>query len=136
MTPMLRQVVRYGVVGIASNGLLYVLYLAMTHYGLGHKLAMTVAYVIGVAQTFAFNRRWTFDHQGRLGASFVRYVASYGIGYFVNLLALAALVDHLELPHEWVQGAMILCIAGLVFLLQKYWVFHTQVGSTLEASTD
>jgi hypothetical protein len=31
--------------------------------------------------------------------------------------------DHLKLPHQLVQAAAILIVAGLMFLLHKYWVF-------------
>lgn len=123
-TSTLGQLLRFGVVGLASNGILYVLYLFMTMQGLGPKLAMSIAYGIGVAQTFLFNRRWTFRHDGSLSAAFVRYCATYGIGYLANLTALVVLVDGLGWPHEWTQGAMILCIAALVFVLQKFWVFR------------
>lgn len=132
---MMRQLIRYGVVGIASNGVLYALYLVMTRYGIGPKLAMTIAYGAGVVQTFAFNRRWTFEHRGAVGSAFSRYVATYAIGYGTNLVALVMLVDHAGLPHRWVQAAMIVCIAALVFLLQKFWVFHVPPRNVL-APTD
>lgn len=122
---LLRQLVRYGVVGIASNGVLYLLYLLLTQQGMGHKLAMSTVFVIGVLQTFVFNRRWTFEHGGGIGGPFARYAASYAIAYGANLAALAVLVDGAGLPHQGVQAAMILCNAALLFLLQKYWVFRT-----------
>jgi putative flippase GtrA len=125
MNVALRQLVRYGIVGLASNGFLFLLYLAMTHAGLGPKVAMTIAYVTGLAQTFFFNRRWTFEHRGAAGAALARYIATYGVGYALNLAALALLVDRAGLPHAPVQAAMILCIAGQVFLMQKFWVFRS-----------
>lgn len=120
----LAQLVRFGIVGVVSNGALFVLYLVMTRYGIGPKIAMSIAYGIGVAQTFLFNRRWTFRHRGSASAAFVRYCATYGIGYLTNLVTLVILVDLAGWRHQWVQGATILCIAVLVFLLQKYWVFR------------
>lgn len=125
----LGQLLRFGIVGLASNGVLYVLYLFLTAQGIGPKWAMSIAYAIGVAQTFLFNRRWTFRHRGAVSAAFVRYCATYGIGYLVNLMALVALVDGLGWPHEGVQGAMILCIAILVFVLQKFWVFRADAAT-------
>ncbi len=125
MKGTLGQLLRYGLVGLASNGVLYLAYLALTSVGVGAKLAMSLLYAVGVAQTFFFNKRWSFRHEGAHRATFVRYCASYVIGYAVNLAALHLLVDRLGLPHQVVQGVMILVIAALLFLLQKLWVFRT-----------
>jgi putative flippase GtrA len=118
------QLLRFGAVGLASNALLYLLYLGMTSLGIGHKLAMTLAYCLGVAQTFLLNRRWTFAHGGPAGVPFARYVATYVAGYLLNLGALLVLVDAAGYPHQVVQGVLIVLIAVLTFLAQKFWVFR------------
>jgi len=120
----LAQLIRYGLVGLGSNLLLYLAYLLLTGLGLGPKWAMSSLYVVGVLQTFYFNRKWTFAHVGRLDATLMRYCASYGLGYLVNLLALQVLADQMGYPHQAVQGVMILVLAVMLFLLQKFWVFR------------
>jgi putative flippase GtrA len=122
---MIGQFLRYSVVGLASNLLLYLGYLGLTHLGVGHKLAMTVLYAVGVCFTFAFNRNWTFKHQGQYTRAFVAYVAVYFFGYLLNLAVLYLLVDRWGYPHQWVQGFMILFLAVLLFTLQKLVVFRS-----------
>lgn len=117
------QFVRFAIVGILSNLVLYLLYLALTGLGVGIKLAMTLLYVVGTLQSFVFNRRWSFEHRGRRGPAFVRYVAAYVIGYVVNLLGLMLFVDWFGQPHQVVQGVLILTVAVLLFALHKAWVF-------------
>lgn len=117
------QMLRFAVVGLASNAVLYLVYLGMTAVALGPKLAMSLVYAIGVTQTFLFNKRWTFNHAGRHDTAFIRYVTVYAGGYLVNLLVLVWLVDSLGYPHQIVQGLMILVLAGCFFVLQKIWVF-------------
>ena len=117
------QFIKYVIVGLISNGLLYIVYLLLTAYGLGHKTAMTLLYVLGVLQTFIFNKKWTFGNHGAVSRSFFRYCLSYALGYLVNLLALYYFVDNLLFPHEIVQGVMILFNAVMLFFLQKFWVF-------------
>ncbi len=125
------QLLRYGIVGLMSNAIGYALYLGLTYFGIGPKLAMTLLYGVGVLQTFVFNKRWTFGHKGEYGPVFVRYCAAYGIGYIVNLLAFILLVDQGGLPHQLVQGVMIFVVAGLLFLAQKYWVFPATSTSAI-----
>ena len=126
MKASLGQLVRYGIVGVLSNAIGFLLYLAMTAAGMEPKLAMTLLYAIGVAQTFYFNKRWSFRYGETQRPAFVRYCVSYALGYVINLIALWVLVDNLGYPHQIVQGALVLSLAVLLFVLQKFWVFRTK----------
>ena len=125
MKTTLGQLIRYGIVGLASNAVGYLLYLAITAAGMEHKLAMTLLYAVGVAQTFIFNKRWSFRHAGAHGTALVRYCIAYASGYFINLATLFILVDRLHYAHQIVQGVMILALAVMLFILQKFWVFRS-----------
>lgn len=120
-----KQFIRYAVVGVASNTAIYLLYLLVTWLGIGPKIAMTSLYIVGVLQTFVLNRKWSFGFSGRTTPALARYATAYVLGYVVNLIALVLLVDQLGLPHQLVQGVMILMVALMLFLAQRYWVFPT-----------
>lgn len=121
-----RQFVRYAIVGIVSNVLLYLVYLLLTSLGMGHKTAMSLVYLVGVLQTFYFNRSWSFGHEGQASSALIRYIAAFSVGYVFNLFALLLLVDNWGWPHQLVQGMMILVVAFMLFLAQKYWVFPAE----------
>ena len=129
MKQALTQFLRYAIVGLASNAIGYVLYIALTRLGLGPKLAMSLLYGVGILQTFLFNKRWTFGHRGAHRSVFARYCFVYGLGYVVNLLALVLFVDQAGLQHQWVQGVMIVVVALLLFTAQRYWVFPDELRS-------
>lgn len=124
MMTTLGQMIRYGIVGITSNAVGYLLYLVLTAAGVEYKLAMTLMYMVGVVQTFLFNKRWSFDHDGSHRHAFLRYAMSYGLGYIVQLTALYFCVDRLGWPHQAVQGVMVFVVAALLFVLQKFRVFR------------
>lgn len=84
---------------------------------------MTLLYVVGVAQTFYFNRGWTFEHNGIISSALLRYIIVYAFGYVFNLALLVVFVDHCGWSHQWVQGGAILLTAIFLFLAQKLWVF-------------
>ena len=92
---------------------------------MGHKAAMSTLYVVGVMQTFVFNKRWSFKHKGAVPTSLLRYWIVYALGYLLNLSVLMILVDQVGLPHQLVQGVMILVLAVLIFTAHKFWVFRT-----------
>ncbi len=118
------QLLRYATVGLLSNLALYGLYLAFTYLGLGPKFTMTLLYFTGVLQTYFFNKSWTFKEPCRPGFPFLRYASAYLFGYCINWMALFFCVDRLGWPHQVVQGVMIIILALLLFLLQKFWVFN------------
>lgn len=118
-----RQPVRFLIVGIVLNLVLYLLYLLLTTVGLGHKMAMTSLYFVGLALNFYFHKRWTFGHSGAVTYILWRYLAVYGVGYFINLAALAFFVDYLTYPHALVQAAAMIVLALFSFLGLRYWVF-------------
>jgi putative flippase GtrA len=118
------QLLRYAIVGLASNAVGYLLYLGLTGMGMGHKLAMSLLYGVGVLQTFIFNKKWTFGNDDKHGVVFIRYCVSYGLGYIINIVVLLIFVDKLGYRHEIVQGVMILSLAVMLFFLQKYFVFR------------
>ena len=120
---------RFAIVGVVSNAALFLLYLLLTQFGVGPKLAASVTYAIGVLQTFAFNRSWSFRHAEAPAPALVRYVTAYALGYAVNIIGLHLLVDLGGFPHQWVQGVMIIAVAALLFTLQKFWVFPRTAGS-------
>lgn len=120
-----RQLLRYIAVGLASNLVCYLIYLGLTRVGMDPKLAMSILYAVGVLQTFFLNKRWTFEHGGARGPVFYRYCTAYALGYLFNLAVLYVLVDRHGYPHQAVQAVMIVVLAMMLFLAQKFWVFRT-----------
>jgi len=121
---VLGQFFRFASVGLLSNAVLYGAYLLLTTVGLEAKLAMSLLYAVGVAQTFFLNKRWSFRYFGAHGSALLRYCVAYGLGYALNLVVLYVLVDRMEYPHQIVQAMMIICLAVMLFLMQKFWVFR------------
>lgn len=124
--PIVTQLRRYAITGVVSNVVLYGLYLALTGMGVRPELAMSIVYVVGVLQTFVVNRAWSFRHDGPAPGAFLRYSAMCVTGYVANLAILVVFADGLGWDHRFVQGAAILVVAALLFLLQRSWVFGSR----------
>ena len=60
-----RQLIRYGLVGIATNSLGYLIYLVITYFGVEPKILITIMYPIGATVGFFGNRQWPFMHNGQ-----------------------------------------------------------------------
>ena len=118
-----RQLVRYGIVGLASNGIGYLLYLLLTWLGMEYRVAVTLLFAVGVVQSFFFNKSWSFGHTGTTKPALLRYWAVYVAAYFFNIAALTVLVEYVDVPHQIAQAILVFVIAGLIFVALRYWVF-------------
>ena len=118
------QVLRFAFVGLVSNSILYVLYLLARHAGVNHNVAMTMAFLVGVVQTFVANRSWSFRSSARAAPAFGRYLIVYLMAYSLNLIASVTFVDRLGYADRVVQAIMVVVIAILLFAAQKLWVFR------------
>lgn len=118
------QAYRYAIVGLVSNLAGYAAYLGITAIGMHEKVAMTLLYVVGVLQTFVFNRSWSFQSHSSVHTTFVRYAWLYALGYVLNVIAMHALVDRAGYPHQAVMAGLIGFMAVFFFVGQRYWVFR------------
>ena len=117
------QLLRYGLLGIVTNSVGYIIYLVFTYLGTTPKVTMTLLYGVGVAISFFGNRKWTFMHNGGFAGTGFRYVIAYMVGYFINLAILILMVDKLGYAHQWVQAAAIFIVAAFLFIAFKCYVF-------------
>jgi len=117
------QLIRYGLVGVASNFAIYFGYLLITYLGVEPKAAMTLMYILGASIGFIGNRTWTFAHRGDSSGAAVRYLLAHLFGYLLNFMILYVFVDRLGYLHQWVQAVAIVVVAGFLFIIFKYYVF-------------
>ena len=119
----IQQILRYGLVGILINALGYFVYLIITYNGADPKCTMTALYSFGVIISFFANRRFTFQHNGHMGASGVGYLLVQVLGYLLNLCLLLLFVDWLGFSHQIVQAIAIVIVAVFLFVMLRVFVF-------------
>lgn len=121
----LGQLLRYGLVGITTNGLGFLLYFGITALGAPSKLAMTGLYLLGTGLAFWGNRTFTFSDHGQISTAAVKFLAAYAIGWMLNLIILLVFVDYFGLSHVYVQAVAILVVAAFIFVAQRLFVFRS-----------
>jgi len=120
---LLAQVVRYGVVGVLNNLLGYLIYLVVTWAWLDPKVAVTLMYPIGAVTAYFGHAKYSFTYSGQTSHGIARYVIAHLIGYGANIGLLYVFSDLLLFPHQLVQAVAIVVVAGILFLLFRYFVF-------------
>ena len=124
--PTRRQIVRFAAVGLVSNGVLLLLIWGLTSAGLRRRCTSCLAAgpLPGVR---VVNRLADPSAIAARPARHLRATSSPTRSVTSATCSSAVARRPMGLPHQWVQAAAILCVAALVFTLQKHWVFRTPV---------
>jgi len=117
------QLFRYAIVGTLNALCGYLIYLLITWLWLDPKVAVSLMYPLGAALGFRSHAKYSFGHLDRNLASIARYLVAHLIGYAINVGLLYILVDLLGYPHQLVQLIAIVTVAGVLFILFRYFVF-------------
>jgi putative flippase GtrA len=121
--PIVRQWLRFAVVGGANTALSWCGYAALEAAGVHYLLASAVAFTLGALNSYALNRRWTFGSRARRVPEALRFgvVQAVGLGLDVSLLYL--LVHDARLHHLVAQALVFPAASVVTFLLSRHWAF-------------
>lgn len=96
-----RRFSRYGIVGIATNLLNYLIFLLFLRLGIPAVVAAGLCYGLGVALSYLLNRRWTFASTDRHRRDLPKFLLAYGVGFVTTLVTITLLLRWL--PAELAQ---------------------------------
>jgi putative flippase GtrA len=114
---------KFAAVGLANTLIgLSVIYAAKWFLRFDDLAANLVGYGTGIAFSFAFNKRWTFNHFGDGPSAFFRFVAVLLVAYLVNLIAVIGAL-RLGINGFIAQALGVVPYAVLSYLGSKHLVF-------------
>ncbi len=88
---MTSSFLRYVIVGLGTNGSLYLLFVALIWAGLTPVLTAGLTYVLGVTLGYVLNRNWSFKSNASHGRDLLRFLISYGIGFVATMVFIVLL---------------------------------------------
>jgi putative flippase GtrA len=122
--PMVAQLAKYGVVGIANSLIGFAIYVAAVKLGVQYLLASALAYAIGSVNGYVLNRRWTFQAASVSRATSIpRYAAVALTAIVGNLVLLYALVHLLGVEKIIAQAIVVVIIFLATFVANRLWSF-------------
>lgn len=123
------QLVKYGIIGVSNTVItLVVFYVMNTLLGLAYGLANTVGYILGLINSFVWNRNWVFKTKSNLKKEAMLFAIGFficfGLQMFVSwyLLEVAGLKDiELEfLPMKKPGQNIVMVLSMVVYTLCNY----------------
>ncbi len=114
--------VRFGVVGVSNTAIGFGAFWS-AHRVMRASAAQGIAYTLGTLWSYYWNRRWTFQSQGKVASEASRFF-SLQIGFMLlSSLLLGLLVDRGHWPPwpTWVGVSALVTV--LNFVASRYWAF-------------
>ena len=116
------SLVRFGIVGVSNTGIGFVAFWSL-HRVLGAAAAQGIAYTLGTLWSYYWNRRWTFQSQGKVASEASRFFGLQLGFMLLSSVLLGLLVDHAHLPSLPCWLAVSALVTVLNFVASRYWAF-------------
>ncbi|HEX4033141.1 MAG TPA: GtrA family protein [Solirubrobacteraceae bacterium] len=123
--PLVRQFLKYGVVGASNTVLTFITYtILVVALGVPYPVALVVGYLVGSFNSYVFNRHWTFRARdlahSQTGLRF-GVVQAGAIG--ANELLLYVFVHALSVAKVPAQAILTVPVLAVTFFVNRWWSF-------------
>ena len=129
----MKKLVKFGLVGIVNTLISIGCYILFVKLGMHYILANIVSYMIGLLNSYYWNKKWVFNNRENHLSVFVKFV-------IVNLVVLSINTGCLFLlVHKWgfnQYGSQLEATAlgmGINFILNNKWTFEGKITSRNQA---
>jgi len=79
------QLNRFILVGVLNTVITITIFLFLTNFvKLDYRLSNSIGYIIGVINSFIWNKKWTFKTKNSLKSEFLKFIVVFIISYFIK----------------------------------------------------
>lgn len=119
-----KQISRFIAVGILNTIVGVGAYFILLDLNIYYMLSSLIAHIIGVTNSFIWNKKWTFKSRGNLRVEIPKFISVYGTTFVINLLLLIILVEKLMFGPK-ISGIIALGVVTIIsYTGHKYWSFR------------
>ena len=122
MTGELSRLLRFGLVGVSNTLLTIAAYAVLTGDGVPVAAASALAFMLGAANGYNLNRRWTFRPAAVRSGTLARYLAVQALGAALSAGGVALVAD-LSLARLAAEAVVLPCVTLITYTLSRVLVF-------------
>jgi putative flippase GtrA len=123
---VVRQFVKYGVVGASNTILQFVIFSVLVTIGVHYLIAVVLGYLVGALNSYVLNRRWTFRaHDVAHTTAGSRFALVTACAIAANVALLYVFVHHLGFAKEKIaaQAIVTVPVLAVTFFVNRWWSF-------------
>lgn len=122
------QILKFCGVGILNTVVGYGVFFILVNY-LYYLIALLIAHLIGVTNSFIWNKLWVFKSKKISIYEFIKFNVIYAIVFIVNAISLFTCVDIIHADPKIAQLLLLPIITLVSFFGQKLWTFNNAKDS-------
>lgn len=134
--PLIKQFLKYLLVGIINTSVtLAVIWLCRSLLGMDEYLSNAVGYVAGLINSFAWNKKWVFQSNGRYIPQFCRFLIGFAVCYGLQFATVWGLIESVfsdnmvwNLVGITVSGYGISTIIGMMVYTVANYIYNRMVA--------
>jgi len=120
------QIVKFGIVGVLNTLLTAgTIWLLLRVLNCSDYLSNIGGYIIGLLNSFVWNRRWTFKSNTKVKDTVFKFIVTFVICYLIQLGNLYLLLHFTSVDSYVSQLLSIVVYTGFNFTLNKYYTFKS-----------
>ena len=119
---------KFGIVGIANTLLTAAtIWVLLNHLHWSDYLSNIIGYIIGLINSFIWNRKWTFKNKSSVKETVFKFIITFAICYLIQLGNLYILLHLTSIDSFVCQMLSIGVYTVMNFLLNKYYTFKSEI---------
>lgn len=119
------QGMKFIIVGLMNTGItLSVIFILQNLLGVHYVPSNVTGYVLGLINSFIWNRNWTFKSEGNILRESVAFLITFGICYSMQLGFLVILIEVLNISKDISQLIAMVFYTAFNFILNKFFTFR------------
>jgi putative flippase GtrA len=119
----IKQFFQFNFVGILNAIVSYSVFIFSLNY-FNYIISLLVSHLIGVANSYIWNKNWTFKENKSGANEFLKFNLVYVVVFVVNVVSLSFLVEALKFNPVMGQLIVLPIIAIISFIGHKHWSFN------------
>ncbi|OIP82278.1 MAG: hypothetical protein AUK44_08150 [Porphyromonadaceae bacterium CG2_30_38_12] len=120
------QLVKYITVGILNTLLtLTIIWLLTIIFSFSPYFANIIGYVIGLINSFLWNKTWTFNNRNKITPTLIRFLIAFLLAFSVEFVNLHLMLNYTEFEPFTCQLISNVIYTFMNFILSKYFTFKT-----------
>jgi len=122
--PIVRQFIKYGVVGASNTVLTFVVYSVLVTLGVPYLVALPIGYLVGSLNSYLLNRHWTFRARDIAHSQAgTRFAIVQVTAIVINEVLIYVLVHHAGIAKIPAQAILTVPVLAVTFFANRWWSF-------------
>lgn len=121
---LIKQFVKFGLVGVSNTVLNLVVYYGLLYLGVHYLIANTAGFLVSVLNAYYWNKKFVFKNlETKISKSLIKTYVSYGSTFLLGTGLMFVMVHYLHVSETVAPIINLLVTIPLNFLLNKFWTF-------------